>query len=93
MKRKSIFVLVFICFVVFLTATAAVGSSWVKISDPDCNSCIMNDVDRKCGKCLKEGKEGFMAQVDGTGKVVEDNYLRYDYKCNRCGHVITYKNK
>lgn len=66
----------------------AVKSSWVKISDPDCNKCVMNDIDRKCGKC-----GGFMAQVDGTGKFESDGYLKYDYKCKKCEHTITYKNK
>lgn len=74
-----------------LSATAgitAVMSSWVKVSDPDCNKCVMNDIDRKCGKC-----GGFMESVDGTGKFESDGYLKYNYKCKKCGHVITYKNK
>lgn len=92
MKKKSIFVLLIVCFIVILSATAAGGSKWVKVSDPDCNSCVMNDVDRECGKCLKKGEKGFMAGVDGTSKV-EGSYLWSDYKCNKCGHVITYKIK
>ena len=47
----------------------------------------MNNTDRICGKC-----GGFMAQVDGTGSY-EGGYIKYDYKCKKCGHTITYKNK
>ena len=64
-------------------------SKWVMVSDPNCGRCVMNDVDRKCGK---PNCGGFMAQVDGTGKF-EGDYLQYDYKCNKCGHTIKYKQK
>ena len=65
-------------------------SSWVKVSDPNCNKCIMNDTTRKCGK---PNCGGFMYSVDGTGSYEKDGYLKYDYKCNKCSHTITYKNK
>lgn len=71
------------------TSAAIMGSTWVKVSDPDCNKCIMNDTQRICGK---PNCKGFMAQVDGTGKY-EDGYLKYNYRCKKCGHTITYKNK
>lgn len=64
----------------------AMGSSWVVVSD-DCKKCIMNDTTRKCGKC-----GGFMASVPKTSSV-DGSYIKSDYKCNDCGHRITYKNK
>ena len=86
-------ILLTIMTVVTVALNVLAASSWVKISDPDCDACVMNDLDRKCGKCASVGRSGFMAQVDGTGKIIAGNYIQYDYKCNKCGHTITYKSK
>ncbi|MBQ8064718.1 MAG: hypothetical protein IJ200_03560 [Prevotella sp.] len=91
MKKKVLVVLT--ATVLALSASAAISavmSSWVKVSDPDCDKCIMNDTTRKCGK---PNCGGFMESVSGTGKFESDGYLKYNYKCKKCGHTITYKNK
>lgn len=62
------------------------GGTWVKVSD-NCGKCKMNDTDRVCGKC-----GGFMAGVNGT-QSYDNGYIKSDYKCKKCGHTITYKNK
>lgn len=62
------------------------GGTWVKVSD-SCGKCKMNNTDRICGKC-----GGFMAGVDGTSSY-DNGYIKSDYKCKKCGHTITYKNK
>lgn len=67
-------------------AITTVMSTWIKVSD-SCHQCVINDTTRKCGI---DG--GFMAQVDGTGSY-EGDYLKYDYRCKKCGHTVTYKNK
>lgn len=77
---------------IVVSASAAltiVTSKWVCVSDPNCGNCIMNDVDRICGK---PNCKGFMAGVNGTSKW-DNGYIKADYKCNKCGHTITYKNK
>lgn len=74
----------------FISASAAITAakpSWIKVSD-SCNKCVMNNIDRICGKC-----GGFMAGVDGTTKVESDGYIKSTYKCKKCGHTIIYKNK
>lgn len=90
MKKKLLALSTAIVLAFSASATISViMSSWVKIKD-DCNNCTMDDVNRICGK---PNCKGFMSQVDGTGKFLSDGYLRYDYKCGKCEHVITYKNK
>lgn len=70
------------------SVSAAVLSSWVKVSDPKCNKCVMNDYTRKCGLC-----GGFMEGVPGTESVEDNNYIKADYRCKKCQHTITYKNR
>lgn len=69
-------------------AITAVMSTWVKVSD-SCDKCVMNDTTRKCGK---PNCGGFMESVEGTSKV-DGSYIKSNYKCNKCGHTIIYKNK
>lgn len=91
MKKKLFSIATAVIIAVSASAALnAVMSSWIKVSDPDCNKCIMNYTTRKCGK---PNCGGFMSQVDGTGKFENDGYLKYNYKCKKCGHTITYKNK
>lgn len=90
MKKKILSLVITTLLVITASAAVtAVMSTWVKVSDPDCNQCVMNDTTRKCGK---PNCGGFMASVDGTTKV-EGSYIKSDYKCKKCGHTITYKNK
>lgn len=70
-------------------AITAVMSTWVKVSDPNCDNCVMNDTTRKCGK---PNCGGFMESVKGTS-VTDGSYIKANYKCKKCGHTITYKNK
>lgn len=86
---KKFILILSVALVTTLTVWAA--SSWIKVDD-SCGRCVMNDQDRICGVCAAQGYKGFMSGVDGTGKHVGD-YLQYDYKCNRCGHTITYRNR
>lgn len=91
MKKLSItLAMSLMTFLSVAVAAVVTGSVWVKVSDPGCNKCVMNDLERKCGK---PNCGGFMASVDGTGKYVEGGYLQYNYKCKKCGHTITYRNK
>lgn len=87
--KKKLLTMVTVCVIAAssFAAITTVMSTWIKVSDPNCNRCIINDTTRKCGI---DG--GFMAQVDGTGSY-EGDYLKYDYRCKKCGHTVTYKNK
>ena len=60
------------------------GLKWVCVSD-DCGKCVINDTERKCGKCggyMKSGKD----KVDGE-------YVKCTYTCKKCGHSCVYKCK
>lgn len=88
MKKKVFTVVTAVVIAVSSSAAiAAVMGTWVKVSD-SCGRCVMDDINRKCGKC-----GGFMYSVPGTGSYEKGGYLKYDYKCSKCDHVITYKNK
>ena len=84
MKRKLLLMATATLLAFAVYATTA--SQWVKVND-SCNKCVMNDSTRKCGKC-----GGFMESVSGTS-TYDNGYVKSNYKCKKCGHTITYKNK
>ena len=85
-KKLSMMVIDFVIAASSFAAITTVMSTWIMVSD-SCHRCVINDTTRKCGK---DG--GFMAQVDGSGSY-DGPYLKYDYRCKKCGHTVTYKNK
>lgn len=60
------------------------NSDWVKISD-DCDKCVVNDTDRKCGKC-----GGFLSEKCTE---VKGGYIYYTLTCKICSHNCKYKVK
>lgn len=72
-----------------ITSPSPAKSDWVKVQD-DCGKCVMDDVNRKCGKC-----GGFMAEDGKKGKPVKGSdghqYYQQGYKCKQCGHPNIYR--
>lgn len=83
MKKKSLLLLI-AASIITISAFAASGV-WYRVSD-SCNKCVVNDIDRICGKC-----KGFLNQ-DGESENKGD-YLESKYKCNNCPHTCTFKVK
>jgi len=84
---KKLFVLSVVAAVV-LSASAMMGLTYVKVSDPDCNKCsITNEgVTRKCGKC-----GNFLN--GGRAEIVEGDWLQATFTCKKCSHQSTWKYK
>ncbi len=56
------------------------GRSNYIIKHDSCGRCVIDDTNRRCGKC-----GGFM---EGNKSVVEGNYIKTSFTCNDCGHSI-----
>lgn len=81
MKKKVLFLLAVII-AVAATAVFAAGGSWKVIDDPDCNKCVINNVDRKCGNC-----GGFL--TSGKMETSDKGYIyECTFTCSTCSHTV-----
>lgn len=83
MKKK---ILLFLAVIIAVTTSVvfAAGGSWKVINDPDCNKCVINNVDRKCGQCGSFMKSGKMETSD-QGYIYETTFTCTN---SNCGHTV-----
>lgn len=83
MKKKSLFL--FIATALLTISVFAASKVWYVVSD-SCGKCIVDNTNRKCGKC-----GGFLEQK-GASRVKGD-FLESTYKCKDCSHTCIFKVK
>lgn len=83
MKKKSLFL--FIATTLLTISVFAASGVWYVVSD-SCGKCLVNYVDRKCGKC------GGSLEQKGASRP-KGNFLESTYKCKDCHHTCIFKVK
>ena len=84
MKKSIVFLAAFFV-AVLATFAATVASQLIRVED-SCGRCVINDDERKCGKC-----GGFMKIEEGVVK--PEYWILYTYKCKDCGHTAIFKDR
>lgn len=89
--KKKIISLAIVTLVVLSASAMVLKLTYQKVSDTDCNKCVISNSDegstRKCGKCEK----GFLN--GGKGESIDDGWTKATFTCNNCGHQSVWKYK
>lgn len=89
MKKKNLFLFIATALLlsvsVFAASKGSLKGSWSAVSD-SCEKCVVNYIDRKCGKC-----GGFLEQ-EGKEKL-EGDFSESTFKCKDCSHTCVFKVK
>lgn len=82
--KKNLFILLAVIIAVTASAVFAAGGSWRVIKDSNCNKCVINNVDRKCGQCGSFMKSGKMENSDNG------YFYEATFTCTNanCGHTV-----
>ncbi len=91
MKKFLLLLSLAAIFAVVFTSSDIVSrltGNWIKVSDSNCNKCIINDYQYTCGKC----GSGMSGSWKWDSRQV---YMVYTFKCKNtgCSHQCVYKIK